>query len=128
MRPADAIPKIPIETIWNVMPRKLGTNTFLRRSRLNSIPTKNIMNITPSSPSAAMFSDEPTTPATGESNIPTMMNPSSCGSFSIEKIRMETVAATIIIAISLMRSSVEWLSIRSEFAGARRPPRKRFLI
>ena len=56
MARADSMPKTPMPIIWKLMPRKLGAKTFLRRSMLNSMPTKNIMNITPSSPSSTMVS------------------------------------------------------------------------
>ena len=58
-----------------------------------------------------MFSDELISPVSGETTMPTIMKPKSKGSLSIEKTRIETVAATTIIARSFKKSSVEWASI-----------------
>ena len=115
--PAAIMPSTPIAPIWNAMPKTLGAKTFFRRSRLNSMPTKNIMNITPSSPSSAMSPAEEISPLTGASRMPTIMNPSSSGSFSIEKMRIETVAETTIIAKSFNKRVEEWESIFYKVCG-----------
>ena len=89
----------------------LGAKTFFSRSRLNSIPTKNIINITPSSPSAEIFSADEISPNTGESKIPTIIKPSRSGSFNAENMRIDTVEATTIIAKSFSKNAEEWVSI-----------------
>ena len=91
-----------------------GVKTLRSFARLNSIPTKNIMNSIPSSPSSMMMPWSFIILKTGSINIPATINPSRSGCFRRVQRNVAAPTANITIDKSLLKNPVSMVFLRNE--------------